>query len=256
MRQIWFDGMSGDIASERITYDDFLKIMKGQSKEIDSSNRGSYNRARSSDNSPSLGPVPEGDVSPSPVYAVMDTNMLKSLEGDALSVPSLLDKIDKPNALFYMGRRRSQSFEHNQKHWYSDDDDDHPHGIRAGHHPHTYNDIHSVMSDEKSPLLTNRALYRRHREMRLAVLEASKQFDLLQHSRQVQADHQIPQRAGLVMRRGTMEMASDFQLEESRRNDVLDDASRRAGRGRKHARKKTISDMTGLMAAGEKVEHG
>jgi hypothetical protein len=260
VKQIWLDGMAGDISSERITYDDFLKMMKGQSKDNEPSNRGSYKRLRSSnsENSPRLGPVPEGDVSPNPGYDVVDAKRLKAMGGDALTVPNLLDKSEKPDVLLYFGRRRSQSFEHPKgKNWYSDDEEDHSkpsgpdNGSQAGHLP-TLNDIYSVLSDElKTPLLTNRALYRKHREMRLAVLEASKQFDLLQHARESQTDPQGPQRAGLVMRRGTLQTAQNFLLEEARRNEVLDDASRRAGRGRKHARKKTISDMSALMAAGE-----
>ncbi|KAL7577966.1 hypothetical protein ACA910_007588 [Epithemia clementina (nom. ined.)] len=44
--------------------------------------------------------------------------------------------------------------------------------------------------ESMSPLVANRALYRHHREMRMAVLEASKQFDYKHHQRQRQQQQQ------------------------------------------------------------------
>ena len=90
----------------------------------------------------------------------------------------------------------------------------------------------------ESPLLVNRALYRKHREMRLAVLEASKQFD--NKRKTIQDSTQ----AGLIMKRGAK--APDA-LEDEHTRAMFEAAAQRGGRARR-TRNKTVSDVTGMMA--------
>eukprot|EP00526_Cylindrotheca_closterium_P002581 CAMPEP_0113643396 /NCGR_PEP_ID=MMETSP0017_2-20120614/22818_1 /TAXON_ID=2856 /ORGANISM="Cylindrotheca closterium" /LENGTH=951 /DNA_ID=CAMNT_0000554909 /DNA_START=95 /DNA_END=2948 /DNA_ORIENTATION=+ /assembly_acc=CAM_ASM_000147 len=124
-------------------------------------------------------------------------------------------------------------------------------------------EVDSVFNDEtRSALQVNRQLYRAHRQMRLAVTEASKRFEEQQtrHARNVllaqEAEKETgPTRiAGLVMRRVENKTVSSEAvkklLEENRREQqsLMEVASKRGGRGRR-TRKKTISDMSGMMGS-------
>jgi Ca2+-binding EF-hand superfamily protein len=91
---------------------------------------------------------------------------------------------------------------------------------------------------KESPLVVNRALYRKHREMRYAVLEASKQFDVKRKAMQSSAQ------AGLIMKRGAK--APDA-LEDKHTREMFEAAAQRGGRARR-TRNKTVSDVTGMMA--------
>lgn len=91
---------------------------------------------------------------------------------------------------------------------------------------------------KESPLVVNRALYRKHREMRLAVLEASKQFDIKRKTMQFNSQ------AGLIMKRGAK--APDA-LEDKHTREMFEAAAQRGGRARR-TRNKTVSDVTGMMA--------
>ena len=118
--------------------------------------------------------------------------------------------------------------------------------------------------ESKSALVVNRKLYRAHRQMRLAVVEASKRFEEQQaeHARDVilaaregeddkEASHGMIQ-AGLVMRHGHIKQVSSKAirklLEENRTQQLkqVEKANRRGGRGRR-SRKKTTSDMSGML---------
>jgi len=117
-------------------------------------------------------------------------------------------------------------------------------------------DTAKVIEDKtKKPLVVNRALYRAHREFRHSITEASKRFEDEQMRRakktlQAQTSAIEQRRASLVMRRGqgmSEESIKGFlkkTLDE--RQKQMDKANRRGGRGR-HGRKKTISDMSGMM---------
>lgn len=125
--------------------------------------------------------------------------------------------------------------------------------------------LENVVKDEsKSALVVNRKLYRAHRQMRLAVLEASKRFEEQQaeYARQVilaarEAEGGTEQgmsmiQAGLVMRHGHTKQVSSKAirklLEENRAQQqaLVEKANRRGGRGRR-SRKKTTSDMSGML---------
>lgn len=126
----------------------------------------------------------------------------------------------------------------------------------------TSDDMNS--DDKLTPLVANRKLYRAHRQMRLAVLEASKRFEEEQ-LRRTKAELQEAQQpsdqqpsdsrhfgAGLVMKRGKKkEVSSDAirSLMSERMcttKTMVDIATRKGGRGRR-ARKKTVSDMSGML---------
>jgi hypothetical protein len=98
--------------------------------------------------------------------------------------------------------------------------------------------------------------------MRLAVIDASKRFEeqQLEHARnyllaqEAENDKGPPKIAGLVMRRVENKTSSSEEvkklLETNRKEQqsLMEVASRRGGRGRR-TRKKTISDMSGMMGS-------
>mmetsp|Transcript_1149 Transcript_1149/g.2512 ORF Transcript_1149/g.2512 Transcript_1149/m.2512 type:complete len:972 (-) Transcript_1149:398-3313(-) len=105
--------------------------------------------------------------------------------------------------------------------------------------------------EDKSILVANREMYRTHRMMRLAVIEASKQFEDSQKRRTMQAiakESNIS--AGLVMRRGfdanmsSESVRAEMMKQDLNRRQVVDRATRKGGRSR---RKKTVSDMSAMM---------
>jgi hypothetical protein len=123
------------------------------------------------------------------------------------------------------------------------------------------NEIADAIHDEsKTALVVNRKLYRAHRQMRLAVLEASKRFEEQQaeHAKQVisaareaSERHRVVQ-AGLVMRHGHKKQVSTKSiralLERNReqQNSLVEKANRSSGRGRR-SKKKTVSDMSSML---------
>lgn len=119
---------------------------------------------------------------------------------------------------------------------------------------------HSIQS-QKSNLVANRQLYRAHRQMRMAVMEASKRFEEQQtaHAREMilkereeDADAGGFVQAGLVMRHGhhghiSSEAIRQLLSENRQQQETLvEKANRRGGRGRR-SRKKTASDMSGML---------
>jgi hypothetical protein len=119
----------------------------------------------------------------------------------------------------------------------------------------------AINDKSKSALQVNRQLYRAHRHMRISVVEASKRFEEQQARRardfliaQNEAEGDGLIKAGLVMRRGQNKQVSSeaikIHLEQSQTQQealvVL--ANKRGGRGRR-TRKKTISDMSGMIGS-------
>jgi len=116
--------------------------------------------------------------------------------------------------------------------------------------------------DNKTALQHNRHLYRAHRQMRLSVMEASKRFEEQQarHARdvllaqQAESDNSNKGQAGLVMRRVQNKTVSTEQvkklLEQNKKEQqsLMEVANRRGGRGKRH-RKKTISDIGGMLGS-------
>ena len=117
---------------------------------------------------------------------------------------------------------------------------------------------------KKTMLVVNRELYRVHRRMRLAVLEASKRFEEKQIMREClnmdqkghakKAEEGVA--AGLVMRHGAQArqdstgaqtMREMLRQREKEREEQLAAATRKAGR--RSRRNKTVSDMSAMMTA-------
>lgn len=118
-----------------------------------------------------------------------------------------------------------------------------------------------VKNESKSALVVNRKLYRAHRQMRLAVLEATKRFE----EQQARKAHEIlsarseagghdevgPVGAGLVLRRGLKKQISSeavgswLRKTKEEQAALVEKANKRGGRGR---RQKTNSDMTQMLS--------
>jgi calcium-dependent protein kinase len=175
-----------------------------------------------------------------------------------------------PDSDFY--RRRSKSVDDQDNISPPDDlvEHDHDHiptqivpdirrAVLLPEHIHSAKQIETVKKDDvQSNLVANRKLYRAHRQMRLAVLEASKRFED-QQLRRTKAELQAQQHedarhfgAGLVMRRGhKKELSTDairslMSDRQTKQKSMFETAARRGGRG-KRARKKTVSDMSGML---------
>ena len=125
-------------------------------------------------------------------------------------------------------------------------------------HTHNISELDRIIQDDsKTALQVNRRLYRAHREFRHSVTAACKRFEdeklrrametLKARENELQSKHT----AGLVMRHGqglseqSIKTFLKKTMEEQQAS--IDKANRRGGRGRS-SRKKTISDMSGMLA--------
>lgn len=99
-------------------------------------------------------------------------------------------------------------------------------------------------SSRRSSLLIKSPLYRHHIEMRHAVMEASKRFDQKLSDLQSRASHT---RASLIMKRGDMEMK--YHSKGRRASEIMnvDAAMEMSGGSACRARKKSSSDVSGMM---------
>jgi hypothetical protein len=97
-----------------------------------------------------------------------------------------------------------------------------------------------IKDDSKSPLVVNRSLYRAHRDMRLAVLEASKRFEEKRAKRQENDGVALP----MLRRESTVASSSSWNKKAPSDQQIkLVDACHRGGRS---TREKTVSDVSGL----------
>jgi hypothetical protein len=128
-------------------------------------------------------------------------------------------------------------------------------------HPAQTAIMNSELGKNMSALAVNRQLYRAHRQMRISVLDASRRFeeqqarrarDTLMAEKEKEEDMMGLGQAGLVMKHGQKvhvtsetirQYLDDYRAEQQQK---VEKANRRGGRGR-HARKKTISDMSAMM---------
>jgi calcium-dependent protein kinase len=130
-------------------------------------------------------------------------------------------------------------------------------------HTHSEKEIDKIINDkEATPLVVNRKLYRAHRQMRIAVQEATKRFEEQQMKRtraELQAQEaaktgSVRVGAGLVMRHGhSKELSSEairtlLKRKKKEQEALLEVANKRGGRGRR-TRKKTISDMSAMLVS-------
>jgi len=118
-------------------------------------------------------------------------------------------------------------------------------------------DLITLISNQaKAPLLATREEYVKHRGLRLALCEASKDFDMKCQARRASVEGReilAPiQGAGLIMKRGSETPKS---VEYAHQRALFDAAVRRGGRGcldrhakNCHRKKRTQSDITGMLA--------
>lgn len=250
--------------SERITYDDFRLLMKGQRREtMTGQRRGSLIWGNTSEM------LHLSEITESGIEEETEEEMALSSSSEE-SYDSSGQRKSKPgarskNAIFR--RKRSRSFDdshHNaSKKWFIDDEE----GPRKGRRPSLppklcpistpKGEIVKVLAnDAKTPLMVNRTQYLKHRDLRVAVVEASKSFDIKCQERSQQGLGS----PGLIMKRGDM---TPSHLEDAHQKALFDAAVRRCGRlslcrsthdspaggGRRQRRKKTVSDMTGMITA-------
>ena len=333
MREMWGDSMKAMNCSQaRITYEDFLLLMKGQTRDASDSLvgdriRGTNQRSAASqlgvlieeqsddltsidatprkirqvdvtlDGSASQipllpNPVEEFDnidcplsmdedddilnvvniaptraTAPSSPSSAVNSNSFSQLpkastSPDFLTVrpESIFPSIPKPRPYV---RTRSRSYEANKTgesmeagsvHVFFSD------SRRAICLPeHDKEQLQGIVQHSKTALQQNRNLYRAHRQMRLSVLEASKQFEEQQarHARDVllaQEERRDMKKgaAGLVMRRVENKTVSTEQvkklLEQNQKHhlSIMEVANRRSGR---RNRTKTISDIGGMLGS-------
>jgi len=123
-------------------------------------------------------------------------------------------------------------------------------------HKRTDDKVNFLLNDNsKTPLVVNRELYRAHRSMRLAVLEASKRLEEEQQRRAREEIRKEQARsnksAGLIMRHGG-ELSADaikqFVVQQQKEEQQkVQEARKKAGR--RHARNRTSSDIRGMFGS-------
>lgn len=239
LEKIWIESLEECKAHlDRITFEDFKRLMKGQPKEIGGGSSLSSLTPSSEPNSlRGLSTVPEGMLPVVPSDAALEDMDLPS--GFLLD-----DEIENPRQFY--GKGRSLSYEQTGGSWDADDsrefNKDSSLAVLLPSHPAAaYEEINA----SATPLTANRVLYRKHREMRLAVLEASKQFDKKRND--IQNRNHLT-RAGLIMKRGSK---PPVEVEDAHARALFENAAKRCGRFSKqqrHTRDKTVSDLTLLMA--------
>jgi hypothetical protein len=233
LEKIWLDSLQECAAHmDRITYSDFKRLMKGQPKET--------NAAGSC--------VPPDLKSESSLQSVPEEKRQSLAD-----IPPVIDE-DEP---LIHHHPRSRSF---------DLQDSQHDSIRSlpPLQPTTLNRDASlalllpskaegayeaaINDSSKSSLVVNRAMYRKHREMRLAVQEASKEFDLTRNQRRTSISNNTVQytKNGLIMKRGAV---PPVELEDGHQRALFAAAAKRSGRARK-TRNKTVSDVTGMLLRG------
>lgn len=244
---IWSDGLcqwSTGCDNERIKYEQFRAIMKGQAPEAP----GLPIR------SPGLRPrrLTSRQRSGEPALAGTFSDLPPVDESSKLEEDK--SAFETPDRIYV--RKRSNSLKEKRSEKWVDYDDEGSQSslILSGRDSPI---VHDVLSDEsKTPLEVNRTVYRAHREMRMAVLEASKRFEeqraRREHERKVQLGlpngSQLHRPPSLVMRRGSVADVTVVK-EEKVPQEVLDNASQRGGRPPRKKRNRTVSDMTGMMNA-------
>ena len=130
--------------------------------------------------------------------------------------------------------------------------------VNLPEHDHTNSKMDNLIKDKtKTPLVVNRELYRAHRQMRLAVHEASKRLEEEQQrrAREEMRKEQLKSNrlgAGLIMRHGG-ELSADAikQLVQKRQQEEQKKVQEAVSRsGRRHNRNKTASDIRGMFGTG------
>jgi len=256
LEKIWRDSLQEcKTQFEYISYEDFKLLMKGQPKDI---------RCRGVSYKASGGMLAPPELSESKSKALDAVPEVSAGLGHITSSPGLLEETEEDTANVLpedkrelWGRKRSKSYEQKSTVWDqaelasgAGDDVQTPlppalerDASRALMLPSRAGCEHTelIRDTSLSALMVNRALYRKHREMRLAVLDASKQFDKKRNEMKNNS-HAAP-RASLIMKRGER---PPVELEDAHQRALFEAAARRCGRTRR-TRNKTKSDVTGML---------
>lgn len=220
LERIWSEGLlECKCKLNRIYFEDFKKLMKGQPKDIAVA--------------PKLASIPSGaELHDNAIIEdVVRRSACNAMEDNAQTSPSRS-----------YGKPRSASYELKSPKTWEDETTETRDASSARHIPtrSMLGPVNSMkeLDPDLSPLASNRALYRKHREMRLAVLDASKQFDSKRKNRS------NPGQAGLTMRRGSILLPAE--LDDTHTRALFANAAHRSGR--RTRREKTVSDVTGMIS--------
>jgi hypothetical protein len=282
IRVMWMESMkSVRCTQENITYEDFLLLMKGQTREpepVVPSVRG-----------PSLGPLPEGELLdeaelqkdadlpateekfPGALSPHLFNNYNPGLEDDdsASSLPNIGGSNTYDSSSSSIGLPSPTSDSPASRPIISDiaaneqtiipDVSVQMSSITRRRSKSLAEENESVDADDGlakkkiASLTVSRQLYRAHQKMRISVLEASRRFEEEQarRARNTLIAQKLSQ-AGLVMRHGlkvqvTSEAIRKYLKEnKEEQQELVEKANRRGGRGRS-SRKKTISDLNAML---------
>jgi hypothetical protein len=171
--------------------------------------------------------------------------------GKSITDVSATEDTKMPTESPMFGRGRSKSLAH------EDEDFDEGSGEFKIKDPRRYESAPPTASESLS---VKRTLYQAHRQMRLAVLDASRRFEEQQTIRardtliaqKEEADARLAPMAGLVMKHGRREQVTSETIRQylektkAEQQQFVEKANRRGGRGRS-SRKKTISDMSAML---------
>lgn len=256
LKKMWKESMNQcSCKSEKIDYDNFLLLMKGQSRR--KSGRRSIVWGHQTE-----GLLPAQDINKVDDL-VGDMNKVR-LESNQAILEEDVEKAGRPEEIKpavgngkYL-RKRSKSF--------GDISigslDSSSQGQRTSYasrvRPSVAADgdlVRFIANEVRVPLLANREHYKKHRDLRVALCEASKAFDMKRQGRLVEGtdkDLGSPlQCANLIMRRGSRAPAD---LESAHQRALVKAAVSRGGRhgSAKHVktrqrRKRTQSDVTGML---------
>ena len=237
LEKVWLDSLSEVQSDEldRIYYDDFKRLMKGQPQSAVAARMG--NASKSS----ALNVVPED------LAAAVSSTTATTTSATKTTTTTVGGRANQ--------KKKSKSFQPGSNMWDDATEDSSLSSFKQQGNNSRLFQLNEESMDElenMSPLVVNRTLYRMHREMRLAVLEASKQFDFKRKALQTSTTNttsssseppHVAAGAGLVMKRGAK---PPVELEDLHNRAMFDAAAKRCGRA-KRTRNKTVSDVTGML---------
>ncbi len=260
VHKIWRDSMLATghhMNSSKLTYDDFVLLMKGQTRDA---------------------VVKAGRLCPesSCIFeeGAEDNGNLnsgqRSIEDCMVTVPSAYKCRPSDFAVTpVLLTDQSMKFERRRS-WSADNDCDESVGVMLDIPRENDKAILSAKTYDEQGQKTslkshaaNRKLYQAHRQMRLAVLEASKRFEENQARHAcanicAHADNSRGEivRAGLVSRRGFAKPGPSeaeavrklLQQNSAQQTLLVEQVNRRGARSGRRIRKKTISDMSGMLS--------
>ena len=259
LRQMWGEA-SVNSSDAHITYEDFLLLMNGHTKPnpMTAAAAGKDTNAGAAVKPVSLeggfmSPIVFDDKTPEAPICIDAVDDIQTLDQATL--------VKSKAPVFLPGKEKSKSFDYSA----ANPAESSPlqvasrRDITLADHNRNEDSLNFSVDDKpKTNLVVHRELYRAHRSMRLAVLEASKR---LEEERQRRAREEMRKEhaksssssAGLVMRHGgelSAEAIQQFVVQkQEEEREMVQKAAKRAGR--RHCRKKTSSDIRGMFGGSD-----